>query len=185
MALSTALMLAPSAIKLSSNLFGWNEGKKTPYEKRISSMADMLGNELSKPLTESTAFKSGRAMLDKRDKRNRQRIDSSSAAVGATDESRIGKMQGANEGYNQGLLNLLNHAFNLRRQDQGRYLNILGAQEGARQNRIAGAHNNLKNITHPLSGVGQALAMADIFGNKGTSGNSTDLKKAAQQAFVA
>lgn len=181
MGLSTALMAAPSVFKLGSNLLGLNKGRKSDAEKRINSMTNMLGEEISKPLTETTGFKTGKGMLDTRDRKNRKAVNNNAAVSGATDESKVANMSASNDSYNEGLQSLLSFADRLRRRNRSRYLNLLGTGENMRQNRIAGAQQNLNNVLNPLGNAGKALYMADML-----SGGADDeaLNKVAGKGVV-
>lgn len=180
MSLSTALMLAPSVLRTGSNLLGIGKSKKSDYEKKLLNMSDVLGQEAFSPVTETTAFKSGQSMLDARDKNVRRGINNQSAAAGSTDESKIGQMDSANENYNQGLNQLLQYAERLKDMNKSRYMNSLGAAEGAKQNRLAKDEQSWANILNPLGQAGQAMAMSELFGGEGDLGKMKGSKNLLQ-----
>jgi len=129
-------------------------------------MADIFGNEAKAPVTQSRAFQSGKSELDARDKKNRRAINNQSAVFGATDDAKLATVQNSNENYNSGLNQLLAFASRLKDVNMSRYLNTMGAAEGARQGRLAKDQNAWANILNPLSQAGQALAMSKLYGNE-------------------
>ncbi|MEX0660494.1 MAG: hypothetical protein WEA58_11475 [Balneolaceae bacterium] len=164
MALSTALMLAPSAIKLGSNLLGGGS-KPSDFENRLGRMADIFESDAAAPITENREFKSGKTLLDQRDRDNRKMINNQSAITGGTDEAKLANTESANESYNQGLNQLLSIASRFKDRSQDRHLNLLGAAENARANRVSQYGQNLNSILDPVSEAGKAFAMADLFAN--------------------
>lgn len=165
MALSTALMLAPPALRLGANVTGIGKSGPTDFENELGRMAELFKAESSQPVTDTRAFRSGKTLLDERDRDNRRAISNTSAVTGGTDEAKLATIDNANRTFNQGLQQLLSHAERIKQQNRSRYLNTLGAQESARQNRIAGDQQAFNDILNPLSQAGQAFAMADLFAN--------------------
>ena len=140
--------------------------RPSEFENRLGSMAGMLEEQAFQPVQNTTTFKTGKSQLDERDRDNRKAIDNQSAVSGSTDEAKIASMDGANQSYNRGLQDLLSYSQRVRDQNQQRFLNVLGAQEGARQNRTQQYNQNLNSILDPLQQAGQAFAMADVFANQ-------------------
>lgn len=167
MALSTALMLAPTVLRTAGNLFGIGKSKKSDYEKNILSMADMFGSDAKGQLTETSAFKAGQTVLNDRDQKVRKNIENQGAVAGATDESKLASVEGANNSYNQGVNQLLQFSNRMRDLNRSRYLNTLGAAEGAKQNRLAKDEQSWANILNPLGQAGNAMAMSELFANQG------------------
>lgn len=164
MGLSTAAMLLPTALKLGFQKFGGS--KPSAYEKKLRSMAEMMGTEAFQPATDTRAYQSGKSQLDARDDDNRKAINNQSAVTGATDEAKLATIDSSNKSYNQGLQNLLSYADQVKNQNQQKYLNIIGAQEGARAGRVQQYNQNLNNIMDPLSNAMTAFSMADVFSSK-------------------
>lgn len=169
--LGTALGVGSSLAKLGVNAFGLNKGRKSDAERQVESMVKMLGEDISKPLTETTGFKTGKGVLNKRDRKNRKAINNNAAVSGATDESKIANMSSSNEAYNSGMANLLNAAFRLRDRNRSRYLNLLGVGENMRNNRMAKSQAAWNNVLNPLSSAGKSLMMANMLFDKDKKGS--------------
>lgn len=162
MALSTALMLAPTALRTVSNVTGIGKAGQSDLEKQLMSMAEVFKAEGMAPVTETTAFKTGQSQLDNRDRRNRTAINNSAAGSGATDEAKIATMGSANDSYSQGLMQLLNYATQIRDQNRGRYLNTIGAADSAKNARIGRNNQAWDSILGPLSQAGGEIGRAHV-----------------------
>lgn len=171
MALSTALMLAPTAIKLGNRAFGGGS-KPSAYEKELGSMADIFGADAKGPITDNRMFTSGKTMLDERDRDNRRAINNSSAITGSTDEAKLANMDNSNKSYNQGLNQLLEMASRFRDQSRNRYMNVLGAKEGARRSRQSEYNQNFDGIVDGIGQATKAFAMTDLFDPGGSRGGA-------------
>jgi len=159
-----AAALAPTAIKLVTNLFRKN--KKSSYEKRLSGLADIYQQQAQSPLDENRIFKEGKRQIDRADEKNREALQNSSAATGATDEARLANMEGNNEAYGAALSRLFNSAQRYRDRNQSRYLNTLGQLEGAGQARDQKFQFDLNNIVKPLSGAANSFLLSSLFKDK-------------------
>lgn len=174
MAIETAaLMLAPTGLRIASNILG-KGGKPSEYEEQLFRMADIFGSAASVPLTETRAFKSGMSILDEKDDENRRAINNASAVSGSTDEARLANMQDSNENLNRGINRLLEFAKRAKDRNQRLQLSYLGAGERARQNRLNQRQKQFGAVLDPLGEAAGSFAMADLFG-PGTG----DLKKAS------
>ncbi len=126
-------------------------------------MAEMMGMQAFQPVQNTTAYQTGKSQLDERDRDQRKAIDNQSAVSGSTDESKIARLDSSNKNYNRGLQNLLAFSQRVRDQNQNRYLNVLGAKNLAKQNRVRQFNQNLDNIMDPLQSAAAAFNMADVF----------------------
>lgn len=163
MALSTALMLAPPALKLGARALGI-KSRPSNFEKSLLRMADIFEQDATAPLTENREYKTGKAALDERDRLNRRRINNRSAITGGTNEAKIATMDSSNRSYSNALNQLLNFASRFRDRSQNRYMNTLSAAEAARQGRVGQFNAQMNSIMDPIGEAGRAFAMADVFG---------------------
>jgi hypothetical protein len=169
--LGYSLMAAPSAIKLLGGLTGLGKSKPSPEEKKLFRMNELFGDESSVPLTETTAFKSGKSMIEQRDRDNRTAINDNSAASGRTNEAKLSSMNASNRNYNNSLQRLLRLSQNEQNRNRGMYLNTLSGLHSMRNRRKAQNRARWGSILDPIGQAGQALTMAEMmFGDSGGSG---------------
>lgn len=163
---SLLLTAGPSVAKGLASVLGLGKSKSSPEEQKLFQMSELFGSESSVPLTETTAFKSGKSILDQRDRDNRKAINNQSAVSGATNEAKLASMNASNRSYNDSLQRLLSYAQGQKNRNQSMYLNTLGALNTMRNQRQAQNEQRWSSILDPISQAGQSMMMADIFANK-------------------
>lgn len=139
--------------------------RQSPYEKKLSSMADIFEEQASGPATDTQVFQEGKRELDESDDRRREQVQNSSAASGATDEARLASMEDSNEVYADAYNRLMSRAKQYQDQMRQRYMQTIGQQEQARRASDAQFQKKVNSITRPLGQASRAFLMSDIFSN--------------------
>ena len=153
--------LLPTAINMGANLFG---NRESPYEQKLSSMAQMFEGEAAKPITQNREFQSGMKIADRYDQDNRKAINNQSAVTGSTDEAKLGMIETANRARDEQVSRLLSNASRYRSLMQNKALRTYGAlnQAGMQRNQQFGQRMN--QITQPLGQASSAFLMSRAFG---------------------
>ena len=153
---------APTAIKTLNQVF--NPSQESEYEKKVNSMAELFGEQAKAPITENTAYKSGKSVIDSRDKKSRERTDNTLGAGNVTSEGKLAGMQDNNEVYAQMLNGLMSRAQRFKEASQGRYMNALGLGEYIKNNRLNQRANSDASM---IGGLSQGLNAFLLSGAQG------------------
>ena len=153
---------APTAIKAANQIF--NPSQESDYEKKIGKYADLFGEQAQSPVTENNVFKSGKSVIDARDKKTREQTENTLGAGNVTGEAKLAGMQSNNEVYAQMLNGLMARAQRFKESSQGKYMNALGLGESIKNNRLNQRANSDAGLMGGLSAGANALLLSDVQG---------------------
>jgi hypothetical protein len=154
------IMAAPSIMGGLASAFS-RKPKASPYERRLSRLVDMYGQDASKPLNQTATFKQGMAEVDKNDLDARQRLNRSLTRTGATDESKMASAQSLNDTRQKGLLGVLKQSDFSRQQSISNVLSLDRARQEQANQRINQRNDGINAVTSGLSGAASSIIGID------------------------
>jgi len=154
------IMTAPSIMGGLASAFS-RKPKASPYERRLSRLVDMYGQDASKPLNQTATFKQGMAEVDKNDLDARQRLNRSLTRTGATDESTMASAQSLNDTRQKGLLGVLKQSDFSRQQSISNVLSLDRARQEQANQRVNQRNDGINAVTSGLSGAASSIIGID------------------------